>query len=130
MLQKLLFLALAGAAGTLARYGLGTLVDKYWTLGKLPTGILVVNTVGCFFYGLVTALADNQKIISPETKFYLLTGFAAAFTTFSSFLFLEEEFLMEDYFPVAGLHLLLHLSLGLIAVFVGLNIVKWLARLF
>jgi CrcB protein len=125
MLLKLLFLALAGAAGTLARYGLGTLVDKYLTWGKLPIGILVVNTLGCFFYGLVTQLADHYKIISPEIKFYLLTGFAAAFTTFSSFLFLEEEFLMEDYFPVAAIHLLLHLTLGLIAVFIGLNVLKW-----
>jgi CrcB protein len=122
MLQKLVLLALAGAAGTLARYGVDTLVAKVWVWGRLPTGILTVNTLGCFIYGLVAQLADDRRLISPETRFHLLTGFAAAFTTFSSFMFKENEFLMEDYFRVAGMHLVVGLSLGLMAVFVGLKV--------
>jgi fluoride exporter len=121
MLKKLILLALAGAVGTLARFGIGNLIDKAWIWGKLPNGILTVNILGCFVYGLVTALAENHKI-SPQTKVYLLTGFVAAFTTFSTFMFKEHEFLMEDYLRVAGLYIVLGLALGLAAVFVGVRI--------
>jgi fluoride exporter len=125
MLRKLILLALAGAVGTLARFEVGNLIDKAWVWGKLPgklpNGILTVNILGCFVYGLVTALAENHKV-SPQTKFYLLTGFVAAFTTFSTFMFKEHEFLMEDYLRVAGLYIVLGLALGLAAVFVGVRI--------
>ena len=122
MFEKLILLAIAGAAGTLARYGLDSFVSKHWVWGKMPTGLLVVNTLGCFIYGFVTPLADSVKAISPETKFYLLTGFTAAFTTFSSFMFKENEFLMEDYMRVASLYLALSLSFGVFAVYIGQKI--------
>jgi CrcB protein len=84
MLQKLLLLALAGSLGTLARVGLGSLVQR--ALGpRLPWGTATVNLLGCFLFGVIWVLGSERGRISPELRFVLLVGFMGAFTTFSSF---------------------------------------------
>lgn len=79
-------LALAGAAGTLARYGLAAAVLK-WRGPGFPWGTLAVNALGCLLFGFFTSLADERGAISPETRLVLTTGFLGAFTTFSTFAF-------------------------------------------
>ena len=62
MLQKLLLMALAGAAGTLARYGLGGLVQEH--TGKIfPWGTVVVNLLGCLAFGVLTRQGNR---VSPR----------------------------------------------------------------
>jgi CrcB protein len=84
MLQKILALAVAGGLGTLARAGLGYLVQD--RLGpRFPGGTAVVNMVGCFLFGLIWMLGSDRGRISPELRTVVLVGFMGAFTTFSSF---------------------------------------------
>ena len=47
MLQKLLWIALGGALGTLSRYGL-TSATQRWLGPGFPWGTAVVNVIGCF----------------------------------------------------------------------------------
>ena len=57
-MHKLMMLGLAGAVGTLARYGLVSLVGR--TVGtSYAWGTLVVNVAGCFLVGAVFALFDG-----------------------------------------------------------------------
>jgi len=46
---------------------------------------LVVNLVGCFIIGLLFALADRSRLLSPDVRLLLITGYLGALTTFSSF---------------------------------------------
>jgi fluoride exporter len=94
MLSKLLLIGAAGAAGTLARYGLGGFVQARFA-GVFPYGTLAVNLLGCLLFGLIVALADRYTALSSETRIILLVGFMGAFTTFSTFMF-ESQKLMED----------------------------------
>ena len=94
MLLKALLLGLAGAAGTLARYGLTGLVQRL-VRNEFPWGTMAVNLIGCTLAGLVWAAAESRVHISSQTRTLILVGFMGAFTTFSS-LMLETGALLRD----------------------------------
>lgn len=48
-------------------------------------GTLLVNLLGCFFFGLVSQLGQGAAWLTPQLRIAILTGFLGAFTTFSSF---------------------------------------------
>ncbi|MFP5221499.1 MAG: fluoride efflux transporter FluC [Acidobacteriota bacterium] len=86
MARKLLLIAFAGAAGTLARFWLSGAV--YRLLGTdFPWGTWAVNVLGCLLFGLVWVLSDERFAISGETRLIVLVGFMGAFTTFSTYVF-------------------------------------------
>ncbi len=86
MATKLLALCIAGALGTLARYGLQGLVQR-WAGGSFPWGTLAVNALGCLAFGVIWTVASDRGLIGPQMRTILLVGFMGAFTTFSSFVF-------------------------------------------
>jgi len=52
---------------------------------QFPWGTLTVNLIGCFLIGLIFALADRVRLLTPDMRLLLITGFLGALTTFSSF---------------------------------------------
>jgi CrcB protein len=85
-LTKLACLGLAGALGTLARFGLSELVKRH-VVSYLPWGTWAVNVTGCFCFGLIWVLAEERSLISPDFRLVALVGFMGAFTTFSTYVF-------------------------------------------
>ncbi|MDP9340445.1 MAG: fluoride efflux transporter CrcB [Acidobacteriota bacterium] len=81
---RILLIALFGAAGTLARYGLQGLVQVR-TGGTFPYGTLLVNLTGCFFLSLIAQFTLNRMVISPDWRVAIAVGFFGGYTTFSSF---------------------------------------------
>ena len=119
MIQKMLLLALAGAAGTLARYALAGGVQRLAGEG-FPWGTIVVNATGCFCFGAVWALAGDKLTISHETATILLVGFMGAFTTFSTFVSETSHLLAgARWLPAVG-NILLHNTVGVALFFAGL----------
>jgi len=94
MWQKLLLLGAAGAAGTLARYGLAGVAQRL-SDSEFPWGTLAVNVLGCFVTGAFWALAEDRLSISSQTRAVILIGFMGAFTTFSAYV-LETGGLLRD----------------------------------
>lgn len=125
MLHKLLWLFLAGGIGTLARYGLSGAVQRVCPAG-FPGGTLAVNVVGCFLFGIVWALAEEQLFISGQTRFIILTGFMGAFTTFSTFAFETGGMLRDAEWWYAAGNALAHNGAGIVAVLAGIAISKLL----
>ncbi len=115
---KLTWLAVTGAVGTLARYGLGGLVQRLHQT-SFPWGTLVVNGLGCFLFGLVWTLAEERLLISGETRTVILVGFMGAFTTFSTYAFETSAMLRDAEWLLAGGNLLAHNLLGLTLFFLG-----------
>ncbi len=119
MWQKLAWLALAGALGTLSRFGLSGLVQR--VCGEcFPWGTLSVNCIGCFCFGLVWSLAEERLFISGETRFIILTGFMGAFTTFSTFAFETGQQLRDSQVLTALANIAAHNFIGLGLLFAGL----------
>ena len=110
---KLLQLALGGALGTLARYGLNGVISE--RVATFPLGTMIVNITGCFAIGLFAPLA-----LRTEWRTFLMIGFCGGYTTFSSYglqtlnLAADREWLLVA-LNIAGSNLL-----GLLAVYLGL----------
>jgi len=125
MLEKLGLIALAGAAGTLARYWLSGLV--YDLIGReFPWGTAAVNILGCFLFGLVWELGGERMIIRTETRAIILTGFMGAFTTFSTFIFESGAFLEDGRVLPALANLGFQTVVGFAALFGGLMLGRML----
>jgi CrcB protein len=75
---------IGGSLGAAGRYAIGLLAAKAWG-PQFPWGTLLVNLSGCFFIGLLFALAERVRLLTPEMRLLLITGFLGALTTFSSF---------------------------------------------
>jgi fluoride exporter len=125
VLEKLLLVAGAGAMGTLARYGLGSLVQRTFE-GSFPWGTFAVNMAGSFLFGLIWTLAEDKMIISAESRLIFLTGFMGAFTTFSTLMFDTGDLLRDSEYLLAGANIFGQNITGILFLFAGF----WLGRLF
>lgn len=123
MWMQLALIALAGAAGTLARYGVSILALRLpW--GGSPLGTLTVNVAGSFLFGLIWPMVEMGRL-RPETRTILLTGFMGAFTTFSTFAFETGQFLRVDppQYGAAAINLIANNVFGIAAFLLGI----WIA---
>ncbi|MEA4856561.1 MAG: CrcB family protein [Solidesulfovibrio sp.] len=119
MLEKLGLIALAGAAGTLARYWLSGFV--YDLVGRdFPWGTAVVNILGCFLFGLFWELGEDRMLLRTEARVIILTGFMGAFTTFSTFIFESGGYLEDGRWLPALANVTFQTVIGFAALFGGL----------
>ena len=107
--------------GTLARYGLGGLVQRLQP-SAFPWGTLVVNALGCFLFGIVWTLAEERMVISGQTRLILLIGFMGSFTTFSTYAFETSQMLDDSEWLLAAVNLLAQNVLGVVLVLVGIAV--------
>ena len=92
--MRLLLIAIFGAVGTLARYGLqGVIQVRAGT--TFPYGTLAINLSGCFLLGLIGQFTLNRMVISPDWRVAIAVGFFGGYTTFSSFGW-ETAKMLED----------------------------------
>ena len=82
-MKYLLFIALGGAGGAVARYLLANWIHSLWE-GHWPMGTLLVNLLGSGAIGVVFVLLEKSHI-HPDWRGVLMVGFLGAFTTFSTF---------------------------------------------
>lgn len=124
-MPKLLWIALAGALGTVARYGLSKLVQDT-TKSLFPWGTFAVNIFGCLLFGVLCSAMTERFSISPQTRSIILVGFMGAFTTFSTFAFETGEFLREGEWLLAAGNLTAQNVLGVSALLVGMALGRFL----
>ncbi len=125
MVQKLFWLALAGALGTLARYGVAGTAQRVFG-GEFPWGTLAANLAGCFLAGLFWSVAESRLSISGQMRTIVLMGFMGAFTTFSAFMLETSELLRDAQWSWALGNIALQNILGLILFFIGLGIGRFI----
>jgi len=82
---NLTIIAIGGALGSLSRYYLSNTFLKNFVFFDIPFAILAINALGSLFFGFFMGLYTSNIIASDNLKVFLLTGFLAAFTTFSTF---------------------------------------------
>jgi len=116
---NIIIVGIGGFLGSVSRYLFGGLVQGMFHTYRFPYGTLSVNVIGCFFIGLLYGLGETKGFLSPEVRLLLGTGFLGGFTTFSTFGY-ETLALTRFGEPVSALtNILLHLFLGLGAVWAG-----------
>ena len=92
--MQLLLIAVFGAVGTLARYGLQGLVQLR-AGSAFPYGTLLVNLTGCFSLGLLGQFTMNRMVLPADWRVAITVGFFGGYTTFSSFGW-ETAKMLED----------------------------------
>ena len=115
----LIYLAVGGALGTLARYGLSG-----WVHGmagaRFPWGTLIVNVVGSLLIGFALRYLEGVPV-SAELRATITVGALGAFTTFSTYTYETMALLRDGQWLRAAMYSLGSLSIGLVAVAIGLS---------
>ncbi|CAN5607260.1 fluoride efflux transporter CrcB [soil metagenome] len=111
---RVLLIAVAGAAGALARYGIGVAVG----VRSFPWATLGINVAGSFLLGVVLA-GPGASRWSTNVTTAVGVGFLGAFTTFSTFAYETQTMLRDDRFARAAAYVSASVVLGLAAAALG-----------
>lgn len=122
-MTRFLWVCLAGAMGTGARYLVG-LAARRWPWGAaFPWATLAVNVAGCFLISVV-AYASARRLISADTRATLATGFLGGLTTYSAFNSETLAFLRDDAWKMGLLNVGATLIACMAAGVVGLVVAR------
>jgi len=122
-MQRIIFIGLAGFAGTLLRYWLSELISKRYG-EDFPTGTLVVNLIGCFLAGLLFYLMIERYPLSQTTRAVVLIGLLGGFTTFSAFGLQTFTLLRDGQMGLALFNIAVSNVAGLLMVWAGFSLAK------
>lgn len=109
--------AVGGASGALLRHGVNMLLPRA-PQHLISFSTLAVNVVGCFFAGLLLVWI-TQRDESDFWRALLLTGLLGGLTTFSAFGLDLLHLLRAERWGWLATTVLLHVGLGLLAVWLG-----------
>ena len=122
----LLYVAVGGAMGALARYGLGGWVHT-WAGTRIPWGTFVVNASGSLLIGLALRFLEGVPS-TPEVRALVSIGLLGAFTTFSTYTYETVALVRSGEWARAGVYSLGSLAVGVLAVAVGLGAAGMILR--
>jgi CrcB protein len=103
------------------RFLVSNYTQRFWNLNSFPLGTFVVNVIGCFLIGMLSAYflkVDNLL------KFFLITGFCGGFTTFSTFSTENFSSWQSGNYITLALYITLSVLLGFFAVFMGFQVME------
>ena len=116
--MMLVYIAIGGALGAVARYGLGGWVHERAGHG-FPWGTLAVNLLGSLLIGFMLRYLEAARF-APEVRALVAVGLIGAFTTFSTFSYETVALLEDGEWLRAALYVAGSVILGLAAVYAGL----------
>ena len=125
-MRDILIIGAGGFIGAVLRYLAVLSMHVFKTKTAIPVGTLLVNVVGCLLIGFLAVLAENGRLISAETRNFLVVGILGAFTTFSTFGYESVNLLRDGLNLQFFLNIFLQLVLGLAAVWGGMNLAQLL----
>ncbi|TIC88345.1 CrcB family protein [Nocardioides sp. GY 10113] len=120
-LSLLPLIALGGALGALARWGLAEALPAehvHW-------GTVAANIAGCFLLAVLMELLLERAPHSRFRRPFFGVGVLGGFTTFSTAMLELHDFLADGRFPLAVATLTLHVAGGTAAVVLGLVTTRW-----
>src|SRR4051794_5651858 len=113
--------AAGGAIGSPLRSGISRCAAT--PPGHFPAATLLTNLIACLALGSLVPLLARQEA-GPRARAFLTTGVIGALSTFSTFV-VEVDLLVRDgHAPTAGVYALATIAGGLLAVWVGLAVVR------
>ena len=120
MTTKLFLIALGGSLGAPLRYLINdSMKDFYFFM--LPSGIMLVNFIGCFFIGIAMAHISDFK---SNAYYLLIVGFLGSFTTMSAFSQQTIELLYNGKELNALMYVLASIITCLIGTFLAFSLFK------
>ena len=113
--------ALGGALGALARYGLDRVIERR-SFAVFPWSTFTINATGCLLVGVVIAALVDRHHTPQWLRLGLAVGVLGGYTTFSTFAQETLDLLEEGNVGVALAYAAGSVSVGVAAVFFGMLI--------
>jgi fluoride exporter len=118
-----LLVALGGAIGAVARYGVTTAAIRIFG-SSFPYGTMIVNVAGSFAIGLVIAFLLRKYPEHEAARLFLATGILGGFTTFSAFSMDVMNLLQRGEPGSAFAYIVGSVVLSIAAVFAGFALIR------
>jgi CrcB protein len=125
--QKVLLVAVGSGVGGALRAMLVWATAARVT-SDFPLGVLLVNVIGCFVFGLAIRYGVQTGAMSDSTRLLITTGVCGGFTTFSAFGMDILEGLEQGRTTMITTYVVASLILGVGAMLIGINIGRGLAK--
>lgn len=123
MLKSFLIVGLGSFIGGGFRFLLSKFIQNFIEY-SFPLGTFVVNILGCFIIGILYALFERGNLMNTELRLFLTVGFCGGFTTFSTFINENFQFLKDSNYLYFLIYILLSVLVGLMAIYLGHFIIK------
>ena len=123
MLKMFLITGAGGFFGSGLRY-----LSQRWIAQLLPVsfpyGTLFINILGSFLIGIIFALGDKTRVLTPEMRMFLAVGFCGGFTTFSSFSLDSYGLLKDGQYLYFSIYMIASIAACISAVIAGIWLIK------
>ena len=113
--MSIVFVALGGALGAVARYAISLIPVKT----QFPILTLVTNILGAILIGFIVGIADKKADVSPNTVLFWKTGVCGGFTTFSTFSLEAYKLFQNKSYALGGVYVTLSVFCCIIGIFIG-----------
>lgn len=124
MIHPLILVAMGGAIGSMARFGVSSLVVKQVNPVNFPWGTFSVNVLGCMLAGVFLLVAESMQSISQEARLFVVTGLLGGFTTFSAFGIETLGLLRRGEMLIAISYASLSIIVGVLAMWLSYSLLK------
>jgi CrcB protein len=120
-----LAVALGGAAGSVARYGLDRLIERR-SFAVFPWSTFTINATGCLLIGFVIATLVDRHHAPAWLRVGLVMGVLGGYTTFSTFAQETLDLIEEGRLEMGALYAFASLTVGVLAVLTGMRLGRML----
>lgn len=124
MIHPLLLVAIGGALGSMARYGLSALIVRQVNPVHFPWGTFSVNILGCLLAGIFLVAAEQFPAVNQEARLFIVTGLLGGFTTFSAFGIETLSLIRRGELLIAFSYASLSVILGVCAMWLAYTVLK------
>ncbi len=118
----ILLVAVGGAIGCVARYLLTIYYGKLFP-SIFPYSTFIINVLGSLLIGVFFALSERFNL-TIEWRIFLTTGLCGGFTSFSTFTYENIKLLQTNQYIAFATYSIGSFISGLIAVLLGIYLVK------
>jgi CrcB protein len=118
-MERVLVIAIAGALGTVSRYGMQSLANDIAGRSTVP-GTLAVNLLGSLLIGVLVGWGETRLGVSSVWRTAATVGFLGGFTTFSTFMFENVQKLEDGNLALVVAYITSSIILGLALCYAGL----------
>ncbi len=121
------FVALGGALGAMARFGLNVLLQRDV---EFPWGTLSANLAGCFVMGIVAHLVasaawfNEAGVVPDQYRLLLAVGFCGSFTTLSAFVMELNTMIQKNELFFAFSYIVGSLVGGFVCFYLGFMLLR------